>query len=41
MKNILILASVLLLNLTALPLQAQEAIFIKEHVERLENSRKY
>ncbi len=41
MKQLFILTSIILFNLTVVPLQAQEDVFIKEYVERLENSRKY
>lgn len=41
LKHILILTSVILLTLFAQPISAQENNFIKEYLERLENSRKY
>ena len=40
-KHLLILASVMLLSSFAKPIFAQENDFIKEYLERLENSRKY
>lgn len=41
MKHILILVSIILFSSAKLPLLAQEDSFIKDYVERLENSRKY
>ncbi|MBQ0739138.1 DinB family protein [Aquimarina celericrescens] len=41
LKHILILTSIMLLSSFAQPIFAQENDFIKEYLERLENSRKY
>ena len=41
MRPILILTTILLFSLVSPPLYAQEDIFIKDYLERLENSRKY
>src|SRR5690606_562115 len=41
MKNILLLTSIILLSLFSSSLGAQENSFIKEYLERLENSKKY
>lgn len=41
MKHLLILSSILLVPLFTLPLFAQQNDFIKDYLERLENSRKY
>lgn len=41
MKHILILSTILLFNLVKSPLFAQHDNFVKDYLERLENSRKY
>ena len=41
MKHIFVLTTLMLFNSVAIPLFAQKDIFIKEYLERLENSRKY
>ncbi len=41
MKHILILTTIMLLNTVTSPLFAQNDSFIKDYLERLENSRKY
>lgn len=41
MKQILILTTIMLFSSVASPLLAQEGAFIKDYLERLENSRKY
>jgi uncharacterized damage-inducible protein DinB len=41
MKNMLILASILILSSVTSPILAQDDVFIKDYLERLENSRRY
>ncbi|MDY7396130.1 DinB family protein [Aureibaculum sp. 2210JD6-5] len=41
MKNLFILATIILLSPTLTPLSAQEDVFIEDYLERLENSHKY
>ncbi|GGI57853.1 DinB family protein [Winogradskyella haliclonae] len=41
MKKTLIIITIAFTGLFSLPIEAQDAIYIKEYLERLENSRKY
>ena len=41
MKNMLILAAILILSSVTSPILAQDDVFIKDYLERLENSRRY
>ena len=41
MKPTFILTAIILFNLVSFPLLAQQDVFIKDYLERLENSRKY
>lgn len=41
MKNILILVAILILSSVTSPILAQDDVFIKDYLERLENSRRY